>query len=153
MQPPLFEPPFFRTLAHKGQLDAMIRYIHDNPRRAILRQQNPDLFRIKQNYRLGRTPCVVLGNVFLADNPQRAVIKCSRKLTQEQIDAMREECLAEAANGTVYISGAISEGEKQICKALREAGYPLIILLTEGFPEPDSPHYKYYKPGGVYFET
>lgn len=153
MQPPLFEPPFFRTLAHKGQLDAMIRYIHDNPRRAILRQQNPDLFRIKQNYRLGRTPCVVLGNVFLADNPQRAVIKCSRKLTQEQIDAMREECLAEAANGTVYISGAISEGEKQICKALREAGYPLIILLTEGFPEPDSPHHKYYKPGGVYFEA
>ena len=85
--------------------------------------------------------------------PQKAVLQCSRKLTQTEIDTKREECLAEAACGTVYISGAISEGEKQICKALREAGYPLIILLTEGFPEPDSPHYKYYKPQGVYFEA
>lgn len=29
-KPPMFEKPFFRTLAHKGQLDAMIQYIHDN---------------------------------------------------------------------------------------------------------------------------
>lgn len=40
------------------------------------------------------------------------LLQCSRKLTREQIDSFREECLAEAANGTVYISGAISEGSK-----------------------------------------
>ena len=28
-----------------------------------------------------------------------------------------------------------------------------IILLTEGFPAADSPHYKYFKPQGVYFEA
>ena len=142
-----------RILHADGQLQKMIDYIHDNPRRLAIKRLNPDLFRIKQNYHLGKTPCVVLGNIFLADNPQRAVLKCSRKLTQEQIDTLRKECLAEAANGTVYISGAVSEGEKQICRALREAGYPLIIILTEGFPEPDSPHYKYFKPQGVYFEA
>lgn len=49
-QPPLFEPPFFRTLAHKGQLDAMIQYIHDNPRRAMLKQQNPDLFILRISF-------------------------------------------------------------------------------------------------------
>ena len=43
-QQPLFETPFFRTLAHKGQLEAMIQYIHDNPRRAMLRQQAHRLF-------------------------------------------------------------------------------------------------------------
>ncbi len=142
-----------RTLSGRNQLSHMVHYIDDNPKRLAIKRLNPDLFRIKQNYRLGKTPCVVLGNIFLADDPQRAALKCSRKLTQEQIDALREECLAEAANGTVYISGAISEGEKQICRALREAGYPLIIILTEGFPEPDSPHYKYFKPQGVYFEA
>lgn len=142
-----------RTLSGKGQLWHMAHYIDDNPKRLAIKRLNPDLFRIKQNYHLGKTPCVVLGNIFLADNPQRIVLKCSRKLTQEQIDTLREECLAEAANGTVYISGAVSEGEKQICRALREAGFPLIIILTEGFPEPDSPHYKYYKPQGVYFEA
>lgn len=142
-----------RTLSGKGQLSNMAHYIDDNPKRLAIKHLYPDLFRIKQNYRLGKTSCVVLGNIFLADNPQRAVLKCSRKLTQEQIDTLRKECLAEAANGTVYISGAISEGEKQICRALREAGFPLIIILTEGFPEPDSPHYKYFKPQGVYFEA
>jgi len=142
-----------RILMHKGQLAHMARYIQDNPRRLAMKRANPDLFRIRQNIRFGRTPCVVLGNRFLAEYPQREVLQCSRRLTQAEIDTKREECLKEAANGTVYVSGAISEGEKQICKALREAGYSLIILLTEGFPEPDSPHYKFFKPQGVYFEA
>ena len=142
-----------RTLSGRGQLNHMARYIQDNPRRAALKRANPDLFRIRQDIRLGRTPCMALGNIFLADYPIREALKCSRKLSQEEIDAKREECLTKAANGTVYISGAVSEGEKQICRALREAGYPLVILLTEGFPEPDSPHYRYFKPKGVYFEA
>ena len=142
-----------RILMHKGQLAHMARYIQDNPRRLAMKRANPDLFRIRQNIRFGRTPCVALGNIFLAEYPQREVLQCSRRLTQAEIDAKREECLKEAANGTVYVSGAISEGEKQISRALREAGYPLIILLTEGFPEPDSPHYQFFKPQGVYFEA
>ena len=81
------------------------------------------------------------------------MLQCSRKLTQAEIDAKREECLRAAANGTVYVSAAISEGEKQISRALREAGYEMIILLTEGFPAADSPHYKYFKPQGVYFQA
>ena len=142
-----------RLLRGRGQLDAMIRYVKDNPRRLALKRANPDLFRIHQQTILGGVSCTSLGNMFLADYPRRAVLQCSRRMTQAEIDAKREECLKEAANGTVFISGAISEGEKQISRALREAGYPLVILLTEGFPAPDSPHYKYYKPQGVYFEA
>ena len=29
----------------------------------------------------------------------------------------------------------------------------MVILLNEGFPEEGSPHERYYKPGGVYFEA
>ena len=142
-----------RLLRGRGQLDAMIRYVKDNPRRLALKRANPDLFRIHQQTILGGVSCTSLGNMFLADYPQRAVLQCSRRMNQSEIDAKREECMKEAANGTVFISGAISEGEKQISRALREAGYPLVILLTEGFPAPDSPHYKYYNPQGVYFEA
>ena len=36
----------------------------------------------------------------------------------------------------------IQRGEEtRKSRALREAGYPLIILLKEGFPELDSPNY------------
>ena len=142
-----------RILHQDGQLEAMIRYVKDNPRRLWLKRANPDLFRIHQQTLIGGVLCTTLGNMFLAENPMREALHCSRTLTQIEINALRDECLSKAANGTIYISPAISEGEKQICRALREAGYPLIILLNEGFPAPDSPHYKYYKPSGVYFEA
>ena len=83
----------------------------------------------------------------------RIVLQCSRHMTQSEIDAKREACLTEASSGTVFISAAISEGEKQISRALREAGFPLIILMEQGFPAPDSPNYKYFKPTGIYFEA
>lgn len=142
-----------RILHHKGQLDAMIHYVKDNPRRLALKRANPDLFRIRQDLRIGQSTYTALGKIFLADYPLRELLQCSRSLTQAEIATRKTECLSEAANGTVFVTAAISEGEKQIARALREAGFPLIILLTEGFPAPDSPHYRYFKPQGVYFEA
>ena len=140
-------------LHYYEQLPHIIHYIHDNPRRLALKRANPDLFRIHQQYMLGDVPCTTLGNMFLAEKPMHAMVQCSRSLTQQEINAYRDACIHEAERGVIHVSAAISEGERQTCKALREAGYPLIILLTEGFPKPDSPHYKYYKPQGVYFEA
>lgn len=142
-----------RILSGRNQLAHMKRYIQDNPRRLALKRANSNLFRIRQSLHMGRSLYVGLGNIFLAEHPLREALHCSRTLTQAEIDALRDECLAKAANGTIFISPAVSEGEKQITRALREAGYPLIILLLDGFPEPDSPHYRYFKPSGVYFEA
>ena len=38
-----------RILFHKGQLDTLIHYIKDNPRRFVLKRTNPDLFKIRQH--------------------------------------------------------------------------------------------------------
>lgn len=149
-----FAPEYHdRVLTHKGQLANMKNYILDNPRRLALKRANPDLFRLHRQTLVGGIACTTLGNIFLADYPQRAVLQCSRSLTPADIAALRDECLAEATNGTIYITAAISEGEKTIARTLREAGFPLIILLENGFPKPDDPHYKYFKPQGVYFEA
>lgn len=51
-----------------------------------------------------------------------------------------------------FVSAGISKGEKQICRTLREAGYPFVILLKDGFPKPNDENAKYFKPCGVYFE-
>ena len=149
-----FAPEYHdRLLKGKNQLSHMVRYIQDNPRRLALKRANKDLFRIRQNQLIGTIQCTVLGNIFLIEHPLRQVLQCSRRLTQEQIDNLKADCLREAADGTVYVTAAISEGEKQIARALREAGFPLIILLEKGFPAPDDPHYNYFKPQGVYFEA
>ena len=151
---PLFAPDYHdRLLKGKNQLPHMVRYIQDNPRRLALKRANKDLFRIRQNQQINTLPCTVLGNIFLIEHPLRQVLQCSRRLTQAQIDSLNADCLREAADGTIFITAAISEGEKQIARALREAGFPLIILLEKGFPAPDDPHYSYFKPQGVYFEA
>ena len=150
---PLFETPFFRTLAHKGQLDTMIQYIHDNPRRAMLKQQNPDLFTLRRDTRVGELCFTSLGNLFLLDYPEKQPIICSRTLSEQQITAQQTDALYQAKNGCITVTAAISPGERQIARAVREAGAPLIILLKDGFPKAGDPHEKYYKPGGVYFEA
>lgn len=150
---PLFETPFFRTLAHKGQLGTMIQYIHDNPRRAMLKQQNPDLFTLRRDTRVGELCFTSLGNLFLLDYPEKQPIICSRSLSEQQITAQQTDALYQAKNGCITVTAAISPGERQIARAVREAGAPLIILLKDGFPKAGDPHEKYYKPGGVYFKA
>ena len=149
-----FAPEYHdRVLTHRGQLANMARYIQDNPRRLALRRANKELFKIHQDIRWGELRSLALGNIFLADYPLKSVVKCSRRLTQAEIDEQKAQCLSHAEEGVVHITASISEGEKQIARALREAGYPLIVLLQEGFPKPDNPHYRYFKPKGVYFEA
>ena len=153
-RPSLFEPGFHdRIMLHNGQLRRMIDYVHDNPRRLALKRANPQLFKLHQRVQVAGFECTTLGNQFLLDFPMKEMLQCSRQMTQAEIDQKKEQCLIDAERGTVFVSASISEGEKQICRALREAGFPLIILLKDGFPKEADPHYKYFKPQGIYFEA
>lgn len=143
---------YHERILHKDvSLQAMIDYVHDNPRRRAIKRANPELFRVQEDIAHCGIKMRVMGNRFLLGYPQKEVLRCSRSMTQEEIGNRKAVCLEEAAMGTVFVSAAISEGEKQICRAIREAEYPMIVLLVEGFPKPESPHYAYYKPSGVYF--
>ena len=142
-----------RVLHKDVSLHAMIDYVHDNPRRLAIKRANPELFRVQEDIAHCGIKMRAMGNRFLLGYPQKEVLRCSRSMTQEEIESRKTDCLEEAAMGTVFVSAAISEGEKQICRAIREAEYPMIVLLVEGFPKPESPHYAYYKPSGVYFEA
>ena len=77
----------------------------------------------------------------------------SRSATPEQIEERLRSVLAAAYNGAVTYTAAISKGEQLIARSLREQGYPLVVLLNEGFPKEGSSHERYYKPGGIYFEA
>ena len=150
----IFAPEYHdRILTHQGQLDNLKQYILDNPRRLAIKRANPELFRLRQNIEVANLTFTALGNLFWLDYPLKQMLQCSRSLSQNDIDNLRERCLTLADQGVVFISAGISEGEKQICRVLRENGFPLIILLKDGFPAPDDPNAKYFKPKGVYFEA
>ena len=151
---PLFDEDYDDSVCFReGQLENAIWYVHDNPRRAVIKRANPELFRLRQKVHVVGFECTTLGNQFLKDAPMREMLQCSRTLTQAEIDEKKAECLRLAERGVVWVSAGISEGEKQICRAVREEGFPLVVLLNEGFPAADSEHAKYYKPQGVYFEA
>ena len=142
-----------RILHAPGQLRRMIDYVKDNPRRLWLKSRHPDLFRLHRRTEASGLLFTSLGNHFLLSQPEGQVVEMSRSASSTQIQERLRAALAAAHNGAVTYTAAISEGEKLIARTLREQGYPLVVLLNDGFPREGSPHERYYKPGGVYFEA
>ena len=142
-----------RILHAPGQLRRMIDYVKDNPRRLWLKTRNPDLFRLHRRTEVNGLSFTSMGNHFLLDWPDRQAVEMSRSATDEQVEERLRTTMAAAHNGAVTYTAAISKGEQLIARALREQGYPLVVLLNDGFPQEGSPHERYYKPGGVYFEA
>ncbi len=146
-------PPFYRVLTHKGQLHAMIEYVKANPERAWQRRQNPDLFRMHRRTEVCGLQFTSMGNHFLLDWPERQLVEMSREASVAQIEQRLQSVLAAAHNGAVTYTAAISKGEQRIARMVREKGFPLVVMLNDGFPKEGSPHERYYKPGGVFFEV
>lgn len=146
-------PPFYRVLTHKGQLHAMIEYVKANTERAWQRRLNPDLFRMHRQTGVCELLFTSMGNHFLLDWPDRQLVEMSRSANEEQIDDRLKSVLAAAHNGAVTYTAAISKGEQKIARTIREQGFPLVVLLNDGFPAAGSPQERFYKPGGAYFEA
>ena len=146
-------PPYYRVLTHKGQLQAMIDYVYANAERSWQRKQNPDLFRMRRRTEACNMLFTSMGNHFLIDWPDRQLVEMSRNATDEQVQQRLKTVLAAAQNGAITYTASISKGEQFIAWTLREQGFPLVLLLNDGFPEEGSPHERFFKPGGVYFEA
>lgn len=146
-------PAFYRVLTHRGQLHAMIEYVKANTDRAWQRRQNPDLFRMHRRTEVCGLLFTSLGNHFLLDWPERQLVEMSRTASEGVIEERLHGVLAAAHNGAVTYTAAISKGERRIARVVREEGFPLVVLLNDGFPKEGSPHERFYKPGGAYFEA
>ena len=144
---PLWEEGYNdRILQGKGQLNAMFRYLEDNPRRLWTKRNHPEFFKAQQDITIGGQNVTVMGNRFLLDSPNKVVVKCSRKMTDEELEHTMTRCLMMAQRGAVLMSPRISPGEKAVMDMVHEAGFPFIQLLENGF----SPM---WKPGGEMFNA
>ena len=149
------DPAYYheRILHAPGQLRRMIDYVKDNPRRLWIKSHNPDLFKLHRHTEAAGLSFSSLGNHFLLDWPDKQMVETSRRATSQDVQERLLAVLAAAHHGTVTYTAAISKGEQLIARTLREQGYPLVVLLCDGFPKEGTPHERYYKPGGVYFEA
>lgn len=135
-----------RILDQEGQLQGMKRYLHDNPRRLAIKRSHPDLFRVQSDAQAAGYHFAALGNIFLLDAPLRVAVKCSRRLSDEEINEQCRRFLLLASEGAVLVSPSISPGEKAVMRAAFTHGYPIIILLENGFNP-------LAKPGGKRFDA
>jgi len=144
----LWEPGYNdRILQRKGQLERMLAYLDDNPRRLLIKRKHPEFFTRLGTVQTAGMAMEGMGNRFLLDNPIKIQVQCSRSLYPQEIEQQKESLLQQAAdNGAVVVSPCISPGERQIATAALSEGLPLIVLLLNGFPP-------FFKPQPRYLEA
>ena len=135
-----------KLLLRQGQLQRWLDYLHDNPRRLLMKRERPDLFRVQRNLMAAGQQFSAIGNRFLLARPVRLQVQCSRRLTDDEIAEKQAWWLSQAHSGAVLVSPCISKGEKQVMRAAFEEGLPLIILQENGFTD-------LAKPGGKRMEA
>jgi hypothetical protein len=135
-----------KLLLRQGQLDCWLSYLHDNPRRLLMKREHPDLFRVQRGLMVGTQQFSAIGNRFLLDRPLKLQVQCSRRLTDDEIADRQAWWLSQARQGAVLVSPSISKGEKQVMRAAFNEGLPLIILQENGFTD-------LAKPGGQRMEA
>lgn len=143
----LFEKGYCdKILMHEGQLDNWKHYLDDNPRRLMMKRQNPELFSVLTGMEVAGEQCQVVGNRFLLDIPDKVAVIVHRRYTDEENARMREEWLACGERGGVLVSAAVSPKEKDVLREAMNRGYNIILLRENGFP-------KLYKPSGEAFDA
>ena len=148
-QRPLFDDNYDDTVClDERHRQAMIAYVNDNPRRALLRRLLPDFLRRCLHIRIGNRSYGAFGNLFLLRWPRKVQVMCHRRHPvshlpyEETDDFARERSGWETAvleGGTVIVTPGISRGEQLMKNECIERGYPLIHLQT-------TPIGQYWKP-------
>jgi hypothetical protein len=147
-QRPLFDDNYDDTIClDERHRQAMIAYVHDNPRRAILRRLLPNFMQRCLHVQIGQRSYGAFGNLFLLRWPRKVQVMCHRRhpvtrQSYEDTDDYARDCRQwEAAimeGATVMVTPGISRGEQLMKNRCLDNGYPLIHLQKE----PIGPYWK-----------
>lgn len=154
-RPSLFEPGYHdRIIKRPGMLDTIKRYMADNPLRALMRRQLPHLLERRLHLRVGAHDYAAFGALFLLKRAEKEQVFYHRKdkktgINTELLDTYKQSRarqLAEAREGVVLVSPAISTPERLVINAAIDEGLPVINLQKE-------PITRYWKPERRRFEV
>ena len=146
-RPVLFEAGYHdRIIIRDGMLENICRYMDENPFRARLREERPNLMQRRLHLWIHDREYAAFGNLFLLKNPDRLQVFFHRKnekgvpthLTPEYIQD-KEKLLKRAEEGAVLVTPGISKGERGVVEAALNDHLPLILLQKEPISE-------YWKP-------
>lgn len=140
----LFEPDFDETrLRRKGQLRAMIDYVHNNPVHRWQKQRNPGWLVPIRGIMIAGRSYDGIGNVNLL-GLSRWQVHVRRAWDDDARRRYMNECVVKARNGSALVSPFISQHEAAVRDFCLSEGHSVIVLVDNGFAE-------YAQcPGGLY---
>ena len=140
----LFEPDFDETrLRRKGQLRAMIDYVHNNPVHRWQKQRNPGWLVPIRGIMIAGRRYDAIGNVNLL-GLSRWQVHVRRAWDDDARRRYMNECVVKARNGSALVSPFISQHEAAVRDFCLSEGHSVIVLVDNGFAE-------YAQcPGGLY---
>ena len=146
-RPVLFEKGYHdRIIIRDGMLETICRYMDENPFRARLREEYPNLMQRRLHLWIHDREYAAFGNLFLLKNPDKLQVFFHRKkgegvpthLTPEY-EQEKARLLQRAEEGAVLVTPGISKGEQGVVAEALTEHLPLIILQKEPISE-------YWKP-------
>ena len=143
---PLWEKGYHdRPLRGPGQLQRMIDYVQDNPRRLWMRRHSGRLFRLHRGVRVGAHVFDAKGELGILQRPMHAV-HVRRRFSEAERRAYMNGCILAARQGKALVGAFISEHEQQVRAVALAEGYPVIQLTADVLTE-------CYKPSGALFDA
>ena len=128
-----------RILLKSNQLEKMLRYVSDNPRRRLLRMLNPT-FHQRHWIILGDgRKFEAYGNINLLFDPDIEAVKISRKFSAAELRSRKICWLRTVENGGVLASPFISKDEKRVLHWAINNGGRIIYIIDNGFEERFAP--------------
>lgn len=131
----LFEPDFDETrLRRKGQLRAMIDYVHNNPVHRWQKQRNPGWLVPIRGIMIAGRRYDAIGNVNLL-GLSRWQVHVRRAWDDDARRRYMNECVVKARNGSALVSPFISQHEAAVRDFCLSEGHSVIVLVDNGFAE------------------
>ena len=142
-RPVLFESGYHdRIIIRDGMLENISRYMDENPFRAKLREELPNLMQRRLHLWIHDREYAAFGNLFLLKNPDKLQVFFHRRNEQgipthltPKYEQEKEQLLQRAEEGAVLVTPGISKGEQGVVNAALTEKLPLIILQKEPITE------------------
>lgn len=128
-----------RILYHRGQLQAMINYIEQNPYRYLIRKKHRKYFYKTITLTIGNSQHTAYGNFLLLRNPLKSAVIVSSKYTPEQLAAYQAEWEETSRQRGVLVGAFVSKAEQAVKQKGLELGANIIEIKQHGFSERHSP--------------
>lgn len=131
---PIFSKGYNDRIAYTpDQWQRQLAYIHDNPRRYVIKRDCPDFLLKRRIITIDHTDYMTTGNIFLLQMPHLFVVKYRRAFTPEEEIKYLQQGKYLINNGSIPISPYIHPKEKEIREYAVENGHSYIRICENGF--------------------